>query len=442
MNTIIVLLFFIFILLTYLFFLKINNWDIIAPVSIVYEVTLLCLLVMSFFIGKSGESVSFDTMTVIYLALLSFSLGTIGIRHKHRRVILNKESIENNLNEQYSTSIVVFCFILNLIATLLYYNEVRRIAVLTGFSNDSVYGMLYYYRNASLQENDAWLSQSKAVGQVVIASYASAYLVLVDFVKRIINRSFMKKKFTSLIEIGIMVLFMIQCVLSGGRTQFMYYIESFALIYVFYFSSTHVFNVNRKIIRRISFIMVGSFLSFFVLGSLTGKTSKLNFLDTLYVYAGSSFVAFDKLLHGEVHFYTPYPGVNVFWGIIDILNRLGINAEKNAMAAPFVNMGGVSTNIYGSYARYYNDFGFVGMLIICFLLGMLFRTWYNNLYKSTNNIELKLAMYAIVAKVLFEFCLEERMFLSVVSLGTIIRFFYILVLNYMFKKIKFKVSRF
>lgn len=433
MTYIVLILFLIVQLLSWIIIMKIENGDLIAPASIVIEMSILSTVVLSFYIGKTNENISLKCVAIVTIALWSFVLGTLFISSKDKEIL----NISSNTNtfKYYSKRIIMFCFVIVLIATMLYYREVRKVASMFGYNDSSTYSFLYYYRSATLSGNTAVSSQSKIVGQIVIASYACSYLILNDFVKRVTLKKGTNEISILVLEFLLILTYISQCILTGGRTQFLYFIESAIFMYIYYHQKL-TDNMGSKILNKVLTAIIITAIVFFMLGSLTGKTSKLNFTETLFVYIGSTFLAFDKLINKNVEFTNLYPGCNVLIGPIDLLNRLGFNIEHSVIEGPFVQLGDVSTNIYGAYARYYNDFGLFGMIFIVFTIGLLYKSLYIKIKKGDNS-DLSLVLYAIISKTLFDFCIEERFFLSVISLGTILRICYLIFFYKMFELYKY-----
>lgn len=411
------------VMIVFLFFiiLKSNGFDLTSPASIVCAMTLLSMNVMSFFLKQYGVNLSIKCIFLVTISVLSFSVA--GLLKPSRLV---KVSLLEDVCV-YNKQVAFFSVIFVGITTLLYYREVRNVAGLLGFSSSSANRMLYYYRTATLMGGAEIASQSKIVGQMTIASFAISYLLLVDFVKRIIYHKAKESFGPFVFEGTTLIFFIIQCVLSGGRTQFLYFIESFVVLMVFFMSKKTGYRISAMSIQRILLILVITVIAFYFLGAFTGKTNKLDFATTIFVYIGAPIEAFNKLLNKVVSFDKLYFGSDVFIGPIDLLNRFGANIELQSVTAPFVMIGDTSTNIYGSFGRYYADFGVIGLILVNIFLGFFFHVLYLKLQRDNYNIERRLAIYMVLSKVLYDFCIEERFFTSVISLGTILRIIYIVI---------------
>lgn len=423
-----------FSLVLFFVILNISDYDFISPGAIICIMTLLSLGVLAIYSSQYGISVSPKTACLVLASLLAASLFSLLTPSKLKHVT---QICEISL---FSSRVIGFSFLFILISAVLYFFEIRNIAVSMGYSPSGAFGMLYYYRVATTSGDTG--AHSAIVGQMVIASLAIAYLNLVDCTKRIIFGKITMNKKAFILQILVILVYFVECILSGGRTQFLYLIESILFLMVFFYMKKTKKRINSKIISRIICAVVITYLSFFLLGNFTGKTNLLNASSTLFVYIGSPIAAFDKLVNGQVAFNNEFWGSNTFWGLFDILDRLGVDVKLGSMAAPFVNLAAnLETNIYGAFARYYIAFGPLGIMVIPLILGAIYQIYYINLHRTNKNLELRLSIFLICSQFLFDFCIEERFFLSVLSLGTIIRIFYMVIFYYVFKsRIRIKVK--
>lgn len=420
-----------FIVLLFGINMKLTNNDFISPANIVFIMLLFSLMIATYFYHKVQYEVSVESVSLLMFVLLSFSVPCLFLPHRVKDVIV----LQPDQMTFLSKKVLFFSFFFILITTFLLYKEVMKVSSLLGYVKSSDLSMLYYYRGATLSGAAAIASRNKIVGQMTIASFAVAYIVLIDFGKRIVYGLRYFSKIIWVMEIGTLFAYLTQCILSGGRTQFLYYIESFIVIILFYLQKRSGRSIDGKYLKRIIIGIIGAYIVFYLLGGLTGKTSKLDFSSTLFVYLGSPIPAFSQLVEGNIKFQNEYWGCNVFIGIIQLLNRFGANLPVVSEAAPNVNVGNLTTNIYGSFGRIYASFGMLGLFFYNTFIGTLYQRIYNKLHRCYTNVELYLALYLVVIKTLFDYGIEERFFLSVVSLGTILRIIYIFIFYYLFNYI-------
>lgn len=409
----------IFILFFFYINFKVTEKDFLSPLSIVCIMTMLSLIVMIANIQIVEFKLSLKLIFYVFSAYISFFIGGLIFPVKRKK---REKNINNN--NYFSLQYIIIGLIIVVFSTVLYYYQVRKVSILSGYKESSTYGILYYYRNATLNNYDALSSQSKIVGQLTIISYAIAYLILIDFVKRIINKSISNYRISFVIEVIIILSFIIQLILTGGRTQFLCYIESFVFLLFFYYFKKNDNKVSLKFFRKVIIIICSASVLFYLFGTFTGKTKQLNFSNTLFIYSGSIIPGFDKIINEKVFFENEYFGSNLFVGLLQLLNLIGFNFKISNYVAPITDVGNLLTNIYGSFGRYYATVGLFGMVIINIFLGFLYQFLYSNLQKKKNNIEIYLYVYLWFSRFLFDYCIEDRFFLSIISIGGILRICY------------------
>lgn len=425
---------FVIMLLLYLNLL-VSGFDVISPNSIVCLMSIFSLGIAIFFINKVDFEITVGAVALVLIAIISFMIPGLIVPPRHS---FARDDIDNS--EVYGKVVIILSCIFLVMTTFLYYREVSKVASLSGFNSSSPMGMLYYYRTATLGNTEAIAARSKIVGQMTIASNAISYLVIVDFVKRISFRKLRGNKFPLLIELISIIATIVQSILSGGRMQFLYYIEGIIFLFLFYYNKKEHKSISPSMVRKIILYIMLVYVAFFFLGGLTGKTSKLDFSSTLFVYAGSPIPAFSELLSGKVSFLNTSFGSDLLFGPIQLLNMLGFDIPINQSPAPPVAVGNLTTNIYGSFGRYYGTIGVLGLVLVNFMMGALYNAWYKRVKYQNVNTELFLVIYLLLSKALFDYCIEERFFMSVLSVGTILRIIYAVIFYYMFFA-KFKQGR-
>ena len=174
-------------------------------------------------------------------------------------------------------------------------------------------------------------------------------------------------------------------------------------------------------------IAVAIFFALFqAMGVLTNKTGKMSASDMLYGYSGAAMVAFDRSIEIYEHD-GRFFGEESFYGLYGFLNALGCDIPNDILHLPFVNIGnGHRTNIYTSLRSYLYDFGYVGMYVVQFLLGMVSAVAYVLMYRLSMH-PIYLAIYGILVYGTAMQGIEEitlRNFMSITNVFLI--FFFIL----------------
>lgn len=437
MNYLMLLMLTLFLLLLFTINMKLTNNDLISPNTIIYIMMLFSIIIAAFFYKKVGFILSPEATLILIFSVLIFSIPCFMIPHQVRNsIVLKKTEISF-----YGSKIIIFSLFFVLLTTILLYREVTKVSELIGYGRDSELPMLYYYRNATLNGSEAISSRSNIVGQMTIVSFAISYLIIVDFSKKLVfGIKYFSKKIVFL-ELITIFAYLFQCILSGGRTQFLYYIEALIFSTLFYLQKVRGRSIETKYLKKIMLSIILVFISFYFLGGLTGKTARLDFGSTLFVYLGSPIPAFSQLVQNNISFVNEYWGSNVFIGIFELLGKFGYKINVGQEVAPNVNVGNLVTNIYGSFGRIYASFGLIGLFFYNLFLGMFYQMIYVNLQRRKVKLELYLVIYLIILKFLFDYCIEERFFLSVISLGTVLRIFYAVLFYYLFNKLVVNISK-
>lgn len=128
---------------------------------------------------------------------------------------------------------------------------------------------------------------------------------------------------------------------------------------------------------RIFRTLLIAFFAFLFIFSATGiKSGRLvgGVNENVLVYVGSAIVDMCAYLQ-ENH---PFSlGAVSFSGARATLSRFGINfSSKSYFHFIMLNNGSVS-NVFGSFGTYYADFTLFGLCYVCFLIGMIYRIFYN-----------------------------------------------------------------
>lgn len=384
------------------------------------------------------------TIVVISLGLFSFGFGEMSVR-----ILYRKQLLYNKLYSQYikqenkfrdpinvHTSILLTSIIFMSLVTFFYYKQVLGLAYSVGYSPSSNLPMLRFARIATTTNLVDSNLTNKFLGQCVIISFSYSYLMIYILSYNIIFCKFNKKYILYIIPI---LIYIIQVILTGGRTQFIYLVSSFFLISIILYQIKTGWknNVNYKYIRLGFFTFVIMLIIFYFLGSYTGKTAKLNLFETISIYTGSSIVAFDKFLQSKPVGTSALFGENTLFGIYEILHRFDRDFPNLIKQAEFIGFGEYQTNIYTSYMRYIKDFSILGFVLIEIFLGSLYSLMYLKL-KIRNRPSVRIIVYAIIFQTILECSIEERFFMNVISIGYLFRISYLVILYIWLVKPQYK----
>lgn len=392
------------------FFIYKIDWLSPTIMSICTLLVSLSLLIIN--INEWGISINIQTYFTIIGGVLVLSVGEITAKSKyHRRTNLFEE--KNSPIKQIkliapSKSFTNFIIIYMMITLIWYFLSIRSIVFMSGIDGATLIGA---YRAA--EKNLNFILQL-----CLTINLSLAYYFLLSFIEHYVFTG--KKIIRYLIPVGI---YLISSILSSGRMNILYL---FATIIIFSYISYHQKNgwnlkFNINIVKK--FIIAGmiSLGLFYLLGYLTGKSNVHGFYYTISLYIGSPIAALSNYLENFQYSFSDF-GNETLIGVNNILEIIGIDlAVADQRILDFVHLGNMPsrTNIYTSFRRVINDYGYFGMLMYQFLLGLILTTMYQKIKRfKWKNIKFGIIMYSYLFRYfIFQF-VDERILMNIFSLTT------------------------
>jgi len=317
------------------------------------------ILLLDYFIWKID--ISQKTYLLIIASVLFLSLGEL-----YGNFIFKNKTRKNKSIKvlQPNIKFTYLCIILIMITLYFYSNFVINVAKAN--LNNAI-TLLSAYRGA---EKDMSLTLKIGVG----ISSVLAYYYLYSFIQNYIFLNI--KKFIYLIPFTLYILII---VLSSDRIDILFYfIFSIVVYYIFLkikFKWTKV--LNKKRITNIFILIILVFVSFYLLGFLTGKSLRLNFMETINIYAGSPIIALNNY-HNNFNYNFSNFGSETLHNENNFLNIIFNIKSSGNQFLEFTNIKGTEyyTNIYTNIRRLLNDYNYFGLFFIQFLTGFLYSILY------------------------------------------------------------------
>lgn len=400
--------------------------DLLAPLPLSIASFSLTTFIAFSFNGSNGLDISINTAIIIILSLLIYGVGYVFTSGILQKTYLNQFSLRRIKVRVPSNRINILVLLISLIAL---YNNLRSTMALalTVDSDTDMSTMLMNARNAEMFNNvhhaflptlmTFWLS---AIGYLYI------YLIVNEKIA-------CPKKFklsNHILELIIISVSIMGGILSTNRT-FMIKIFAFVVVCFYYIKyikrkkDSYSLKESFHMMKSMIIIMVLFFGVFQLLGMTTGKTFTAKTNEMIYGYSGAAIMAFDR----AVETYQPdnrYWGEQSFYGLYGLLNVFGADIPNEILHLPFVTFrDGRATNIYTSLHSYLYDFGYGGLYLIQFLLGIIsaiayfllkrlgIYPWYIFLYS--------LLIYGIAMQGVEDMTLRD--FMSVTNVITFILFY-------------------
>ena len=387
-------------LLTYYF----CKSDILEPSVIVCTMMTISSLFALWNIDRWHLSIGFYTLLVIISSLLALGFGSVWCHSVVCRKFANNVYIESNsVTSVVEISNLKICLSSLLLLLMAYISFDSMLLLSNSLGNkEGISGMIMTVRQSI--EHQGLLMSS---GMLVRCSIAQilAYVYIYSFAFNSIHHGFKIENSKLLIPVALYLPFI---VLTTGRMHLLFLVIYTLVINAIIYQKKHgyTFAVQRKLI--IVFFISGFlfFSVFLAFGSFTGKNISQNRTPFIIVshYVGLSIPALDSFLKTE-HMEDNYIGKNTLVGVYGNFRSLGFDLPKPVLCE-FAKFHNIDTNVYTALRRYVEDFGYLGMLGICWLLGFFYTLFYNRI-KYHESTPFAIIAYAIFCHPLFTFSQDE-----------------------------------
>lgn len=414
--------------------------DLISPWVIVCAMFLIStLFVVPNQATWSIESFHLKTVYTIVFALIFWGAGTLSANYfipvslKRRHIFISDSHFYNIKRIRLNWGVYAIFMLIFSFGVYTYFQETYRLSLLGG--NPGGYSlMLKYARTAQFSQQ---LTVNRLARHLETFTKAGCHVFTWLFFYNFFS---LKRNWKDFLYLVPTFLYCLILVLTSGRLDFISLIGFYIIVGIYFWRSSkgRYFKGTLKILFLAVALFSTFLIAFYYLGNLTGKSAVLNLTETVSIYAGSSIYALDVYLQNP-------PPPNTFFGsetllaIYSVLGKLGLRIPSLYSPREFIFLGEYSTNIYTALRRYIQDYGFVGMFAIQFALGYI----YNLYYQVIKERELKgwnILFYAALTYPLFQYSIDERFLLKVVSLSMfyeiIYTFFIYIIVVYCSKRMK------
>ena len=223
--------------------------------------------------------------------------------------------------------------------------------------------------------------------QCLELTFAIAYIN----VYRIFEEIYSRGRAISIIKLFIPIfIFMLVVMISSDRNIFLRFAIYFICLFVLFFrENSRKRNVNKNIVFKVALLLLLLVVIFFLLGK--SKQYSSGIFRSLSIYGGSGLYDFnlwiaefnEPLLHGQSTFSTFITAFN------SIFERFGLalpdaNVERFDAFIEYQSPNGYvfHSNIYSALKPYVEDFGYFGVILFPFAIGMFFQWLFVKMRKS------------------------------------------------------------
>ena len=327
---------------------------------------------------------------VVLLALGSLILGSYIIRIRRNDTAINTETFHRidskkiNFNaffiKKYPRyTMLIVSFILFIVFTILLVKEI-------GFNGSFSAFLRSIYDSKFATEGGHFVFHQ--VEKIIIAIAYVNYFHLMNLIFFFNKKNKKKNKKKEIIVTIIPILLAMVCVLLSTDRNIIirFFIYALALWIMFFQRRPRrtIIKSNRIILIFTAFIFVAMVLAFYAMGKMKQYTSNLERM--VGIYGGSGLYNFNLYLADFDGVYTY--GLATFKGLLNSLSSLGIvSGDLVINDLDFIIFKSNSSNyvyasnIYSSLQPFYQDFGFVGIILFMLFIGFFFEYFYQKTFK-------------------------------------------------------------
>ncbi len=355
--------------------------DIMCPsiaLTLGYIITFICGL---FNYHKWNSNISLTVIVAVFIGLLSFYAGDFLVQKMFKRHATNirfrRERVVFQLRKMYIKPLnwtIFVAIIISLISTYLIIQDVIRIASI----NYRQWGnLIYNYRHNRSVSSIAAIPR---MGNLFTTGLAFSYIFV--FINNLFSMGKLNIKvfFKNFVFLIPAILYSVQIIFLGGRIGVaLCLIEIVVVIGIlkyFYNGSNLTINIKRVLIVVLALSCFGSF--FFRVQEFVGRDQQSDgAIDYITTYLGASMELFSLYVNDAS---IDRNDVETLTGIVDnaqryldILHTIPIESNLEfRQSSSGIELG----NVYSGFRNYYNDMGFVGIILFSFILSFVFNSIY------------------------------------------------------------------
>lgn len=337
-------------------------------------------------------------------AILSFYIGTLMIDYLH----LRKKSPLSEISKESLSVMATPSKVLFLIAIVAMIAYVFLIFRGIQLSTDVSFMLRQIYdRNVAHNGSNTFVVNQLVKVLTAIANISFFQFLLDKYVVKI-----GKGQWTHVVVI---MLFLLMAAISTDRNIFLRFFIYCIVLWILFFTAAHKGKITRshlKPLLKLALYLVLAVGMFYLFGKLKGYKS--DFGRSISLYGGSGLYNFNLYLNESLPVHYKF-GAVTFRSFLGILGRFGIDSlvQKGPAFSEFIiyksKTGFIyESNIYSAMRPFVEDFGYLGMVIFPFIMGLFFETLYSLTRKSQYGFSW--ILYALMIYPLAYFSISEQFF--------------------------------
>lgn len=180
----------------------------------------------------------------------------------------------------------------------------------------------------------------------------------------------------------------------------------------------HSASISTKFgITLVAIAVIGG-ISFYLLGSLVGRSASASPVEYLTFYLGCGLPGFERILtEGGPQYNLPF--FNTFYEQYNFLYKFGIVDQLPESSSYWLSMGNFGCNVFTFVFAYFMDFGIAGVVFFPILSGFVYTFLYERTFRKNMN-PASLAMFLYIGSELFDIERASKLFTTLFTANTLL----------------------
>lgn len=413
--------------------------DMMAPNVLYLAGFILAVIAASMNITAWGIDLSLKTIMIILIGALSFIGAGALYRMAHA-----KSSIQDTVeieHIQVARWKNLFIIAFGIVTMVLYYREAVRLSAYADSYWKSFGVMVAYKRVISYGD----VTLNPIVNQMTKVVYSFGYIYVYIFMNNVFASREKNRIIKNLEYLLPAFLFVAMSIIKGNRVDIMQLVVMAVFLYYMFLHRKVGWNkhISGKMLKKALVIFIIGMIIFYYMKELVGRVSSLNFLEYITQYIGGSIQLLDQYIKDPTKSNT-IPCGETLTGLITGFRKLGLTTAvlRKQLEFRYTPTGVYLGNVYTALRRYYNDAGWIGVVLFPAILSFIMNAFYRKirLYKN-NNIKhiYKTIVYASLIYVVPFQAMEDSFYINKVTIGYLIELLILYVCSlFVFKKIRIR----
>ena len=413
--------------------------DMMAPNVLYLAGFILAVIAASMNVTAWGIDISLKTIMIILIGALSFiGAGALCQMTYGRSSIQDIVEIEHIQVARWKN---VFVIVFGIVTMVLYYREAVRLSAYAD-SYWKSFGVMVAYKNVI---SYGGITINPIVNQMTKAVYSFGYIYMYIFINNIFASKEKNRIIKNIEYLLPTFLFVAMSIIKGNRVDIMQLVVMAVFLYYMFLHRKVGWNkhISGKMLKKALMIFVIGMIIFYYMKELVGRVSSLNFLEYVTQYVGGSIQLLDQYIK-DTRESNAIPFGETLTGLITGFRKLDLTTAvlMKQLEFRYTPTGVYLGNVYTALRRYYNDAGWIGVVIFPAILSFIMNAFYRKirLYKN-NSIKhiYKTIVYASLLYVVPFQAMEDSFYINKITIGYLIELLILYMCSlFVFKKIRIK----